>query len=223
MKTENYYQSLFEKSNQYYASDREDILPFVPNTIKTSLEFGCGQGSFSALLKQRFGAETWAVELNPVAAEVASQKIDKVIQKDAIEAMSQLPDSYFDGIFFLDVLEHLDNPFLLIEACRQKLSEKGVLIASIPNIRYYSFFKKYVFHGEWEYQQQGIMDIGHIRFFTYKSIQNMCRNLNYYIHTIKGHHPTRSRGYRLLNLIALNRLWDVRYKHFVVVAGKSAK
>lgn len=223
MQTGNYYEQLVEKSNAYYASDREDILPFVPQPIKTSLEFGCGQGSFSALLKQRFGAYTWAVELNPQAAAVAAQKIDRVIQKDALEAMCDLPDGQFDAIFFLDVLEHLDNPFSLLAACREKLSDRGVIIASIPNVRYYSFFKKYIFHGDWEYQQQGIMDIGHIRFFTCKSIRNICSRLGYSIHTLAGHHPTRSRVFKLMNLVALGRLWDVRYKHFVLVAGKSSR
>ncbi len=216
----NKYERLFDKSNDYYSSDRSEILSFVPQDIKTSLEFGCGQGCFSALLKEQFSAEAWAVELHEESARIAEQRLDRVLCIDAVAAINELPNGYFDCIFFLDLLEHLVDPYLLLEKCMDKLSDKGVIIASIPNIRYYRAFARYVFHGNWEYKQHGIMDIGHVRFFTFKSIRSMFTRLNYHIHTIQGVHPTSSRTYSLLNILFLNRLWDVRYKHFIVVAGK---
>ena len=215
------YQDLFNKAGEYYASNREEILPFIPGYVKKTLEFGCGQGDFSVLLQERLHAETWAVEIHKPSAEVAAKKLHRVFSADADQAMQDLPNDYFDGIFFLDLLEHLVNPYELLSKCREKLSPDGVIIASIPNIRYYRAFVKYVFSGNWEYQNHGIMDITHLRFFTYKSIREMFESLEYTIQTLQGLHPTSSKTYFWLNLASLNRLWDVRFRHFIVVARKS--
>jgi 2-polyprenyl-3-methyl-5-hydroxy-6-metoxy-1,4-benzoquinol methylase len=215
------YQELFNKAGGYYASNRDEIFPFIPGSVKKTLEFGCGQGDFSSLLKERFQAQAWAVEIHKPSAEIAAAKLDRVICRDADEAMQELPNNYFDGIFFLDLLEHLVNPYELLSKCREKLSPDGVIIASIPNIRYYRAFTQYVFGGKWEYQNHGIMDITHLRFFTYKSIKSMFENLGYTILTLQGIHLTSSKTFFWLNLLSLNRLWDVRFKHFIVVARKN--
>lgn len=94
------YQQLFKKAGEYYGGDRAEILEFVPPLVKTSLEFGCGQGGFSELVKNSFKAETWAVELHDEMAEIAAKKLEKVINKDATAALNDLPDNYFDCIFF---------------------------------------------------------------------------------------------------------------------------
>jgi cyclopropane fatty-acyl-phospholipid synthase-like methyltransferase len=212
------YQQPFEKEGAYYASDRAEILPFVPATIKTSLEFGCGQGGFSSLIKQHFGAEAWAVELHREAAEIAAGKLDRVINLDAIAALEQLPDRYFDSIFFLDVLEHLVDPYTLLERVGTKLSDCGVAIASIPNIRYYRALKNYAWRGTWEYKDSGIMDIGHLRFFTHGSIRRMFENAGYALVTLQGIHESESSGCKILNAVTFGRFWDCRYKHFIAVA-----
>lgn len=216
----NTYNNLFDKNVEYYSNTREDIIQFIPLGIKKTLEFGCGQGDFSLLVKNKFKTESWAVELHSESGDIASQKLDKVICGDAIESIDKLPDNYFDVIIFLDILEHLNDPYTLLNRCKCKLSENGVVIASIPNIRYYSAFKSYLFNAKWEYKQHGIMDIGHLRFFTHSSIIDLFESLDYTIKTIKGMHPTKSNSYKLLNLLMLNRLWDVRYKHFIIVAEK---
>lgn len=220
MAEKNHYQRLFDKANTYFASDRAEILPFVPPTVKTSLEFGCGQGDFSRLLKEKFKAETWAVELHKEAADIAAGKIDHVINMDAMESLDKLPDNHFDSIFLLDILEHLIDPYALLEKCRGKLSDDGVLIASIPNIRYYRALKNYIINGTWEYKAQGIMDITHLRFFTHSSIKEMFEKSGFQIVTLQGIHETRSSGFWILNTISMHRFWDARYKHFIAVVKK---
>lgn len=215
------YKQFFQKAGEYYGGDRAEILEFVSPQIKTSLEFGCGQGGFSELIKKRLKAETWAVELHEGMAKLAESKLDKVINKDATKALIDLPDKYFDSIFFLDILEHLVDPYSLLEDCKKKLTDEGAVIASIPNIRYYRALKNYVFKGMWEYKDQGIMDITHLRFFTHSSLVKMFKELGYKDVVITGIHETKSNGFKLLNTIFFNKFWDSRYKHWIVVAKKS--
>lgn len=206
------------KENEYFSADRRDMLPFIPADVKTSLEFGCGAGSFSRLLKEKYGTETWAVEIDSQAAQMASKVLDKVICEDATASLAKLPAGYFDCISMFDFLEHLQDPYSFIAAVKNKLSPNGVVIASIPNIRYFSAFRRYVFHGEWNYTDSGIMDRTHLRFFTFSSIKEFFNEQGYDIITLQMLHPTNSTTLKILNLLTLWRLWDCKYKHFAVVA-----
>jgi len=213
-----YMDNLCNKPSGYYDSNREDMLKYVPPGTKTSLEFGCAFGGFSALVRDRFGAETWAVEINKKAAHEAAKKLHKVINSDATESLDDLPDNYFDCIILFDILEHLLDPSSLLCALKTKLTSKGVIIASIPNIRYYRTLFDLVIHGNWDYKDHGVLDKTHLRFFTYKSIIKMFNLLDFQILLFEGIHPTSSRTFKVLNIIMLNSLADVRYKHFAIVA-----
>lgn len=210
--------NLTDKPGGYYDSVREDMLKYIPRDVKKTLEFGCGSGGFSGLVKDKFGAEVWAVEIDEQSAKTAAQKLDKVINCDAHEAIDKLPDDYFDCIIFFDILEHLVDPYGLLCVLKTKLTKEGVIVASIPNIRYYRSFVKLVVHGDWDYKDHGILDKTHLRFFTYKSIVKLFNELAFEISEIEGIHPTSSRTFKLLNMLLLGAIGDIRYKHFAVVA-----
>lgn len=208
---------LSEKPKGYFGSTREDMLKYVPSATKTSLEFGCGEGGFSALVKERMGVEAWAVEIVEGAAKKAEEKLDNVINADAYEAINLLPDNYFDCIIFFDILEHLVDPYLLLTLVKKKLTKNGVILTSIPNIRFYRTFVRFVLHGEWDYQDKGIMDKTHLRFFTRKSILKMYDDLGFEIVSFEGIYPTRSRNLKIINFLTANRFADTKYLHYVSV------
>lgn len=209
--------NLPKKPDGYYESDRSLMLKYIPDTVETTLDFGCANGSFSKLLKDKFDVEAWGVEIDGNAAKVASGKLDRVINKDALEALTQLPDNYFDCIIFLDVLEHLVDPYTLLDAVKVKLAEQGVIVASIPNIRYYGFLKEFILEGNWDYQEQGILDKTHLRFFTYKSIGKLFEELKYEILLLEGIGPTESRTCKWLIKI-FNSLEDIKFLQYAVIA-----
>lgn len=210
--------NLFQKCDGYFQSDRVEMLKYLPKGIRRTLEFGCGFGGFSSLIKKTYNAEVWAVELDEKASLEASKKLNRVINKDADASLSDVPDHYFDCIIFLDVLEHLVDPYTLLKKIKSKICGNGIVLASIPNIRYYRAFVSYALKGEWPYKEHGIFDKTHLRFFTYKSIIKMFDDTGYEILLIEGIHRTSSRTYKLLNCLLFNSLRDVGYKHFAVVA-----
>lgn len=186
-----------DKPLGYYDSTREDMLKYVPPVTKTSLEFGCGSGGFSALVKEKFGAQSWAVEINADAASEASRRLDKVINREATDSLEDVPDDYFDCIILFDLLEHLVDPASLLCAVKRKLTARGVIIASIPNVRYYRTLVDLVIHGNWDYKEHGILDKSHLRFFTKKSIGKMFSLLGFRIQLLEGIHPTSSRTFKI--------------------------
>jgi 2-polyprenyl-3-methyl-5-hydroxy-6-metoxy-1,4-benzoquinol methylase len=209
---------LHSKPQGYYEGERTDMLKYIPPGTRATLEFGCGCGGFSHLVKKRFGTEAWGVEIDPAAAEEASRKLDKVIQGDALASLAQIPDGYFDCAIFCDIIEHLVDPFRLLLAVKPKLTAAGVVIASIPNVRYYRTFVKFALHGDWQYEDQGILDKTHLRFFTRKSIIRTFEQLGYTLLILEGMHSTSSKTYRVLNAILFNALADMRHLQFAAVA-----
>ncbi len=148
------------------------MLPFIPTTATKILEVGCGQANFSSQLVKE-GNEIWGIELNPNAAKVASEKLYKVLTGTIEERISEIPDNYFDVIIMNDVIEHLIYPKEVLEQLKTKMVVNGLIVSSIPNVRYSKNLFKLLFKKDWKYTESGILDNTHFRFFTKKSIKRM--------------------------------------------------
>lgn len=206
-----------QKPLSYYDNTRSEMLPYIPEGISRTLEFGCGSGGFSELLKKNRRVEAWAVEIDRTSAALAQKKLDKVIVCDAADSIRVLPDAHFDCVILLDVLEHLVDPYTFLTSLKSKVTPAGRFIASIPNIRYYRAMLDYVLHGNWDYTDRGILDRTHLRFFTRRSIEKTLGALGFEILVLDGIHPTSSRSFKALNLLTCGRLADARFRQFAVV------
>lgn len=210
-----------DRPARYYQQSRSDMLRYVPETTKTSLELGCAEGNFSELVRTSLGAECWGVEIDPDAARVAASKLDRVITGDVNDSLGDVPDSYFDCIICNDILEHLVDPYTLLINLKKKLTAGGVLVASLPNVRYCRNLFELVVRGNWDYKEHGILDKTHLRFFTYKSLVKMFPRLGYELLTIEGLGPERKAktvAVQILSILFLNVFKDIRYHHFACVA-----
>lgn len=174
---------------EYYGHKRPEMLKFIPADAQRVLELGCGQGVFSAQLKKGRGAEVWGIEYNEEAARRAGDILDHVLAGDANQRIAELPDGYFDAIVCNDVLEHLVNPLETLTQLRGKLKPDGVVVASIPNIRYLPALGKVVFRKDFPQEDFGIFDRTHLRFFTRSSIVRMFEDAGYAVQRIKGINP----------------------------------
>ncbi|HEY4285255.1 MAG TPA: class I SAM-dependent methyltransferase [Chthoniobacterales bacterium] len=202
----------------YFSQSRPEMMKFIPSKAKRILDVGCAEGNFGASLKNQLGSEVWGVEPVPSIAEIASQRLDRVLCGDISAELSQCDDGYFDCIVFNDVLEHLIDPSRVLVDVKRKLSRNGVVVASIPNIRYFPVLKDLVLHGQWEYEDAGILDRTHLRFFTRKSIAKLFPSLGYRILQLEGINPRPSWKATLLNFAVLGKLTDTRYLQFACVA-----
>jgi len=180
----------FKKS---YIGPRDDILGQVPHAVSKVLDIGCSVGTLGAQLKQRFGAEVVGVEIDERMAEIAKEKIDQVIvgNIEEINVAGHFAPEYFDCIVFADVLEHLKDPWSALKHLMGLLSNKGILIASIPNVRHYSTIVSLLVKGYWPYRARGIHDKTHLRFFTLRNIVQLFEYANVEIVKIK-------RNYRII-------------------------
>jgi SAM-dependent methyltransferase len=210
------------KPGAYYANDRPEMLAFFPAAPGRVLDVGCGGGRFGAMLKACLqGAEVWGVEPIQQAHAAAAQVLDRAIL-GGFDATLQLPEASFDTVVFNDSLEHFPDAAPPLALARQLLKADGRVIASIPNVRCWSHLKRYVFHAEWQYADEGILDRTHLRFFTYKSIHDTFREAGFRVLRLEGI-GARWRGAKLAIARALlpHAVQDLLYLQFAVVAVKA--
>ncbi len=209
------------KADDYYNHVRPEMLAYLPPGCKTLLDVGCGEGTFAAHIKQREGLEAWGIELMPEPGKQAQKILDKVCIGPCEDFLDGLPDNYFDAIYCNDVLEHLVDPYSVLATLRNKLTDRGVVISSIPNIRYHDAFKKIVLQKKFEYEGHGIFDKTHLRFFTKSSIANMYRRLGFEIVRHEGINRTGSLKPYLYNIPFLFTAMDMFYLQFATVAKRA--
>ncbi|HNT86349.1 MAG TPA: glycosyltransferase [Candidatus Hydrogenedentes bacterium] len=161
---------------EYYECPRPELLPFIPLHARRVLDVGCGAGAFGWLLKrQRRNITVSGLEVVEHAAEKARRVLDGVIV-GSIETMD-LPfeDGRFDCIVCADVLEHLVDPAAALRKLARVLAPDGVIVISIPNVRYYAVIESLSL-GRWQYMDRGILDRTHLRFFTRVELEGLVRD-----------------------------------------------
>jgi hypothetical protein len=111
-------------------------------------------------------------------------------------------------------------PWEALQKAAGLLTAPGVVVASIPNIRHFSVLWDLAVHGNWEYQEAGILDETHLRFFTRSSIQTFFQKQGYSIRRCEGiNSGGYGRAYKLLNLLFRDAVADMKYHQFAVVAA----
>lgn len=135
--------------------------------------------------------EYWGVELVEAVAEIAKTKLDHVLVGSYQEKTNEIPDNYFDLVVCNDVIEHMADHDYFFKSIKQKISHNGFLVFSIPNVRYHKNLYNLIVNKDWKYEDIGILDNAHLRFFTKKSI----------LRTVDHH------GFTIEDCIGINDYW----------------
>ena len=151
---------------------------------KRILDVGCGSGDLGGAL-QAMGNVCHGITLSLKEAEVAKTKLTQVIAGD-LETMREFPfpNNYFDVVICADVLEHLKDPKRILETLRAHLKPQGILIASIPNVANI-VVRLNLLRGRFEYEESGILDNTHLRFFTLGAAKDLLTSSGYSIQDAK--------------------------------------
>ena len=94
------------------------------------LELGAGTGHNLAMLS-RFGSVE-ASELDPVARELASERLGREVKEAALPDLSMFPAASYDLIALLDVLEHVTDDKGSLAAILGRLKPGGALLLTVP-------------------------------------------------------------------------------------------
>jgi len=166
----------------YHSNPRADLLGLLRQPPRRVLDVGCASGAMGAGLKRTFPAvELWGIEGNAQVALLAQAHYHRVIPgllQDIDLAGHGLKDASVDTLVLADVLEHMPNPWRALDTLRPWLTEDAQVLVSLPNARNLWLINELT-EGRWTYEQSGILDITHLRFFTRDEGQRMLEQTGY--------------------------------------------
>lgn len=147
-------------------SSHVQLLDMVGPTPRTILDVGCSQGEFAHTLKQR-GHYVFGIDRVEPTFEM-----DGFVRADLWQGLPPEPRRTFDLIILADVLEHMVDPIKLLLETKERLAPGEALLVSLPNAVHWSV-RMQIAVGRFEYANKGILDRGHVRFFTLASAERM--------------------------------------------------
>ena len=142
-----------------------------------ALDVGCGRGQLGEAVKG-LGWRVWGIEENREACSAAAKRLDGVVcadlnDEDAVER-GLAGGRPFDALIFSDVLEHVYDPRTVLERYLPRLAPGGRLFVSVPNAVVWTNRFQW-FMGRVRYEDTGVMDWTHIRFFTFDTAEELVR------------------------------------------------
>jgi SAM-dependent methyltransferase len=164
----------------YYNRVNADLLRTIPPDACTVLEAGCGTGALAEAYRRINNRVTYyGIEKNREAVKIAGLvgRIDRLIEGD-LEDMGPLVPGLseeqpsVDCLIFGDVLEHLLDPWSVLARLVRLVRDGGQILACIPNVQHYSVIIN-LMRGRWDYQDEGLLDRTHLRFFTLSGIRDL--------------------------------------------------
>ena len=176
---------------------RKDLFPLMDLQREglRILEIGCACGAtLREIGMQNPTAKLYGVEMNESAAVIAapfakilSMNVERLELADITER--------FDYIIMGDVIEHLLEPWTAIYNMRELLVPGGAIIASIPNVAHISNLY-YMLCGRWTYEDAGLLDRTHFRFFTKYEIVKLFEEAGFTIEQIESNKQELSDGWQ---------------------------
>lgn len=120
-------------SKEYYEPSRPEILAAIPSRTQRLLSIGCGSGNVEQVLVKN-GVEVIGIPLDSVIAGAAEAKGVRTVGGDFCQAQEELKGGRFDCILISNLLHLVPDPVDILSSFSRLLSDKGVIVAAIPNV-----------------------------------------------------------------------------------------
>jgi glycosyltransferase involved in cell wall biosynthesis/ubiquinone/menaquinone biosynthesis C-methylase UbiE len=185
------------------------------------LDLGCSGGQLSARL-QAMGHDVTGVDVSELPG--VRDRIAAFVKADLNDGIPVAVGSGFDVVLCADVLEHLANPGALLSQIHDVLAPEGVTLCCVPNVAHW-YPRTRSTLGMFDYDQRGILDSTHLRFFTRRSISKMVERQGFSIDRIEavglpldamGVEGRKGRMVRLIDQTML-ALWPTMFAYQIIV------
>ena len=148
----------------------------MPEGISTALDIGCGTGKLGAQLGD-LGILTDGVTNSKPEKKIAKKILREVWLFNLEEGLPRIDKSY-DVVLMSHVMEHIANPHQLMRDLGNVLKESGQILCAIPNMLFlYNRLK--LMMGRVEYEEFGLMDYTHLRWYTRKTLVELFQSYGY--------------------------------------------
>jgi 2-polyprenyl-3-methyl-5-hydroxy-6-metoxy-1,4-benzoquinol methylase len=212
---ERHSEDLYEiKDRDYFGVIKHHVISkLVSEDLGHILDVGGGDGATAKYLIRK-GRCHAATIIDPYSNAINEDGLnfirESIEAKDALEIISEVNTS-FDTIMFLDVLEHLVNPWQVLANMKSMHKPNGDLIVCMPNARYMSLVVPLVLFGRFKYKESGIMDRTHIRWFTRSTTIELIEGAGYEIYKIDAYIDRRVKFLNKLTFGLFRGFFEYQY------------
>jgi ubiquinone/menaquinone biosynthesis C-methylase UbiE len=164
------------------------------------LDVGCGDGHFLYLCKKK-SLDCCGVEPSKQLSSYASSKTgSRIVQ--GLYSKEMFPESHFDIVSFIQVLEHIPRPIAVLETANYHLSFGGLCVIEIPSI-HSPHFLAYQWTGiKWFVRPPGGVIHSHVGYYTPKTLLTL----------------TEKCGFR--KVLLMTGRWQYKYSGLLKQVGK---
>jgi 2-polyprenyl-3-methyl-5-hydroxy-6-metoxy-1,4-benzoquinol methylase len=139
------------------------------------LDVGCADGSLGAVMRRERNATVVGLESDLAASALAAAALDDIVVGDlrdpGVRSAAAAKGPY-DQIVLGDVLEHTTEPDIVLRQLRPLLGPGGSFVISLPNMLTFRARAR-LMRGVWQYEDAGIFDRTHLRFFSIASAREL--------------------------------------------------
>ena len=161
-----------DRGDEHY---NRDLLGLVPAGRRRVVEVGSAHGAFAKALRAlQPGVHITGIDVDEEYARLAARFCDRVVVCDVETLSAPAFSALFpsDCWIFGDSLEHLRDPWRVVAEVRRRIDPDGCLVACIPNAQHWSVQARLA-AGELHYEDEGLLDRTHLRWFTRKTMVAM--------------------------------------------------
>lgn len=189
------------KARSYFDRARVDYVHRLPvDPTASVLEIGCGTGATGALALKRGRAGRYVgVELFENAAASAREVLSEVVVGDVEQLEFDWQPAAFDALILSEVLEHLREPWSVVEKLSRFVRPGGLVLASSPNVSHWRVIRELI-EGRFPLADQGVFDRTHMRWFTPESFVAMFEQAGFCVDRVRPVTPfsPRTRFFSML-------------------------
>jgi SAM-dependent methyltransferase len=185
------------------------------------LDLGCSSGLLAERLVQ-MGHHVTGVDMHEFPR--SAERMSAFYCADLSQGIPPEVGTGFDLVLMADVLEHLGKPGDLIRQCTDVLTPEGSVILCVPNISHW-YPRARTTLGRFDYDQRGILDATHLRFFTRRSIARLVERSGFTVRRMEpvglpldalGLEGTRAHLIRLIDHFLVT-LWPTMFGYQFIV------
>lgn len=152
-----------------------DYLDMSSNKQRSFLDIGCGEGWALRFFNERhwdvFGldySEFGCLNHNPDCRQY-------MITGDMYDNIYRLivADKKYDCIWLDNVLEHIIDPYQLLDECRKLVTEHGIMVIEVPND--FSIVQKYLSENKYISRPFWVAEPEHISYFNREGLISICQ------------------------------------------------
>jgi len=167
---------MIKKYDLHLILNAESAHKKIINTVQKDsvvLEIGTSYGHMTQYLKEELNCQITGIEIDPEAAKEALKYTVDFLNIDIDDTQlldEKIKDNYYDYIVMCDVIEHVKETESILKVLGKKLKTSGLFLLSVPNVAH-NIVVMQLLKNDFDYQDIGMMDNTHIRWFTSESFK----------------------------------------------------